>query len=76
MSNKKRYRKVEPSERRFEVVELLKEKDGDFVLVKIPLEDLHKLAFLKTDEKRREYQREAQRKYRQRVAAKQKKTIV
>ena len=65
-------RRVEPSERGFEVVELIKEDGENFVLVKIRLEDLSKLTVLKTDRKRREYQREAQKRYRKKLAAKQK----
>lgn len=65
-------RRVEPSERGFEVIKLIKEDGENFVLVKIRLEDLSKLTILKTDKKRREYQREAQKRYRKKLAAKQK----
>lgn len=65
-------RRVEPSERGFEVVELIKEDGENFVLVKIRLEDVSKLTVLRTDKKRREYQREAQKRYRKKLAAKQK----
>ena len=66
----RKMRRVEPSERAFEVVELVKENGENFVLVKIRLEDLSKLAVLKTERKRREYQREAQKRYRKKLAAK------
>lgn len=72
MRKERKMRRVEPSERGYEVVELIKEGDEDFVLVKIRLEDLSKLTVLKTDRKRREYQREAQKRYRKKLASKQK----
>jgi hypothetical protein len=72
MSKGKKYRRVPPSERGYEVVRLIKEGDENFVLVKVRLEDMSKLRVLKTDEKRLEAQREAQRRYRERKA-KQKK---
>lgn len=72
LPEKKELRDVRSSERGFEVVELIKEEWGDFVLVKVRLEDLPKLKILKTDKKRREYQKGAQKKYRKRLAAKKK----
>lgn len=72
MRKERKMRRVEPSERGFEVIKLIKEDGENFVLVKIRLEDLSKLTILKTDKKRREYQREAQKRYRKKLAAKQK----
>ena len=71
ISKKKKLRHVEPSDRGFEVVELIKENGEDFALVKIKLEDVSKLKILRTDEKRRQYQMKAQREYRKRLASKQ-----
>lgn len=64
---------IEGTDLGFEIVELVEEKNEVFALVKVPLEDLHKLRVLKTDKKRREYQKKAQRRYRRKLATKQKK---
>ena len=54
------------------MVELIKEDGESYVLVKVRLEDLSKLKVLKTDKKRLEYQRDAQRRYRRKLAKKEK----
>jgi radical SAM superfamily enzyme YgiQ (UPF0313 family) len=73
MNEKRKFRIVPPSERGYEIVELIKEKGEEFVLIKVRLADVGRLALLKTDEKRREYQKEAQRRYRKKLASKQNK---
>jgi len=70
---KRKLRKVKPSERGWEIVELIKKDGEDFVLIKLRLKDLSKLTILKTEEERRIYQREAQKRYRERLAAAQKR---
>ena len=64
---------IEGTDQGFEIVKLVEEENEVFALVKVPLENLHKLRVLKTDKKRREYQRKAQRKYRGKLATKKKK---
>lgn len=70
---KGKYKKAAPYEKGFEVLNLVKEGDKSFVLVKVPLENMTKLVVLKTDEERRVYQKEAQKRYRQKLASKQTK---
>ena len=53
-------------QRGFKIVEVVAEKDGLFALVKVRVEDLPNLKVLKTSAGRREYQRDVQRRYRQR----------
>ena len=65
-----KYRKINSEEKGFEVIELIKEGGESFVLVKVPLENIGKLVVLKTDEERRKYQKEAQKRYRERLATK------
>ena len=55
------------AERGFKIIEVLAEKDGLFALVKVPIEDLPNLKVLKTDRGRRDYQREVQKRYRDRL---------
>jgi len=50
-----------------EVVRLISEKNQLYALVKLPVEDLPNLRVLKTDKERREYQRQIQTRYRQRL---------
>jgi len=50
----------------FEVVDLLTEDNQIYAMIKVNVLDLPKLKFLKTDKKRREYQKDIQKKYRKR----------
>lgn len=70
MTEGKKYRRVTPAERGFEILDMIKEDEKTFVLVKVPLENINRLAVLKTDEERRIYQKEIQRKYRERLKSK------
>ena len=50
----------------FEVVDLLTEDNQIYAMIKVNIMDLPNLKFLKTDKKRREYQKDIQKKYRKR----------
>ncbi len=50
----------------FEVVDLFTEDNQIYAMIKVNVVDLQKLKFLKTDKKRREYQKDVQKKYRKR----------
>ena len=50
----------------FEVVNLFTEDNQIYAMIKVNVVDLPKLKFLKTDKKRREYQKDVQKKYRKR----------
>ena len=50
----------------FKVVDLLTEDNQIYAMIKVNVLDLPKLKFLKTDKKRREYQKDIQKKYRKR----------
>ena len=50
----------------FEVVDLFTEDNQIYAMIKVNVVDLPKLKFLKTDKKRREYQKDIQKKYRKR----------
>ena len=50
----------------FEVVDLFTENNQIYAMIKVNVVDLPKLKFLKTDKKRREYQKDIQKKYRKR----------
>ncbi len=50
----------------FEVVDLFTEDNQIYAMIKVNVMDLPNLKFLKTDKKRREYQKDIQKKYRKR----------
>jgi len=56
-----------------EVVRLLTEKNNLYALVKVAVEDLPNLRVLKTDKERREYQKQIQTRYRQRLKGRPRK---
>jgi hypothetical protein len=47
-----------------EIVEIITENNDIYALIKVKVVDLPNLKFLKTNKKRREYQKDVQRKYR------------
>jgi hypothetical protein len=49
-----------------EVVDLITEDNQIYAMIKVNIMDLPNLKFLKTDKKRREYQKDIQKKYRKR----------
>ena len=51
----------------FEVVRLITEKNELYALVKVPVDDLPNLRILKTDKQRRDYQKKAQERYREKL---------
>ena len=57
----------------FEVVDLFTENSQIYAMIKVNVVDLPNLKFLKTDKKRREYQKDIQKKYRKRKKERRKK---
>ena len=52
------------TEEGLEIVEIVTEENDIYALVKVKVVDLPNLKFLRTDKKRREYQKDIQRRYR------------
>ena len=52
------------TEEGLEIVEIITEENEIFALIKVKVVDLPNLKFLRTNKKRREYQKDVQRKYR------------